>query len=121
MTVATDAGSGGVMNKVRIRDVRSGSTLDMSADERAPVLRVSNDLDSRRVAGPWYLDERGFATLRSGTSAGLRSGACEEVLGHCKPGDIVLMHLPDFDPTLDYDPLAWWLCELESIDASEAS
>jgi hypothetical protein len=78
-------------------------------------------VDSPRVAGPWYLDERGYATLRGGASTGLQSGAREEPLGQCKPGDIVLMHLPDFDATLDYDPSAWWLCELESIDGSDVS
>lgn len=102
---------------VSIRDVRTRHRLNLSDADH--VLRVSNDLDSARVAGPWYLDH-GYARLTGGASPGLISAAREDEIGHCAPGDMVLAHLPDFDPTVEHDSQAWWLCEVCSIDDDDA-
>ncbi len=103
---------------VSLRDVRTRHTLNFNED--LPVLRVSNDLETARDAGPWYLD-RGYARLGHGSNGSKISAAREDRLARCTPGEMVLAHLPDFDPTIDYDPNAWWLCEVTAVDGDDAS
>ncbi len=102
---------------VSIRDVRTRHTMNITGD--ADVLRVSNELDSPGVAGPWYL-EHGYARLLGGRSPGLISAAQQDHIGHCAPGELVLVHLPDFDPTIEHDARAWWLCEVCEVDGDDA-